>query len=432
MKSPSGLQEIAMLAWLFASTAHGADFFCDPLKGTPEGDGSAARPWRTAEEVLTSGKMQWRDAKGGVANPSAPVKAGDNLLLNSGWHGVLRIKAGFNPRPITIKAAPGQEPNVGWVQAQGGTGWVIKGLTVSTALSPTPLSKTPRALVTLGEQGNAENSGLIVEDCFVYGVLDHTNWSAADWVQKAPDGISLGRNGKGHVAKNNFVLNTRFGIALCAPEARCEGNVVVNFSGDGIRATRDGQVVEHNIVRNNFVSEQDGDRNHDDGIQVFLFNVGTGTLRDLTFRGNLVISRDDDSLPYPNPMQGLGFFDGPLVNFIVEDNVVLVNHYHGITLADAQGCTIRGNTCYSRWPGRLMPWIRLGQKKNQARGNVVCDNYAHSFNFDADKEVKAENNRTVSLWRYQESQAAVVREIEAKYGRLHPTAKRARLGQATW
>jgi hypothetical protein len=37
-------------------------------------------------------------------------------------------------------------------------------------------------------------------------------------------------------------------------------------------------------------------------------------------------------------MQGIGFFDGPLVNFTVEDNVVCSETWHGVALYDAQGC----------------------------------------------------------------------------------------------
>jgi hypothetical protein len=37
----------------------------------------------------------------------------------------------------------------------------------------------------------------------------------------------------------------------------------------------------------------------------------------------------------------------------------------------------------------------MAQKSQQARGNTVRKNFAHSFNFKADAEVKAENNSPV-------------------------------------
>ena len=415
---------------LLAATARGATFYCDPAQGSPQGDGSASRPWRTIEEVLSAKLVQLRSKDGKLANPGAPVKPGDMVLLRSGWHGVIRIAAGYNDRPITIAAAEGHSPQVGWIEIGEGRKWVVKGLVVSPSLAPVPLPRRPGHLVSLGERGGEESAELVVEDCFLYSVLDTAGWTGKDWVEKPLSGIWLGRHGRGHVARNNYILNTRFGIDLCAPDCLCEGNVVANFSADGIRATRDGQIVQYNVIKNNFVGAKDGDQNHDDGIQVFLFNVGTGTVRNVTLRGNIILARETDGLPLPNPLQGIGCFDGPLVGFTVEQNVVCVNHYHGVSLYDAQGCTIRDNVCMSHWPDGPRPWIMLGQKKKQARGNTVRDNLAHSFNFKADAEVKAENNREVSEAEFRQKLAALAASIDGKFGKLHPTAKRPRLQPA--
>jgi parallel beta-helix repeat protein len=407
--------------------AAAATFYCDPAGGSVQGDGSSERPWRTVEEVIRSRLFQMSDSQGKIANPNAPIKPGDTLLLKSGWHGVIQLGSGYNDRPITIAAAPGSTPQVGWIDIGGGRNWRVQRLIVSPSLAPSPLANVPRDLVKLGEHGSDDSTDLIVEGCFIYSVLDTSGWSAKDWVNKSCNGIWLGRHGKHHVARNNFVLNTRFGINLCAPDCVAEGNVVANFSGDGIRITRDGQVAEYNIIKNNFVGAQDGDDNHDDGLQVFLFNKGTGTVRDVILRGNVVVARENDSLPFPNGLQGFGCFDGPLVNFLVESNVVCVNHYHGISLYDAQGCTIQGNTSFSRWSGRMQPWIMLGQKKNVASGNTVKNNYAHSFSFKADSEVKAENNQQVTEEIFNQRLKALTDVIDGKFGKIHPTAKRPRI-----
>ena len=409
------------------ATSHGATFYCDPTSGSAQGDGSSERPWRTVEEVLSAGLVQLCDQDGKPVKADAPVKPGDTLLLRSGWHGVIRIPRGYNDRPITIAADKKHAPQVGWIEIGEGRKWLVKGLTISPSLAPRPLERLPHSLVTLGERGGQQSAELVVEDCFVYSVLDTSAWTGKDWVTKPASGIWLGRHGKGHVARNNYVLNTRYGINLCAPDCLCEGNVVANYSADGIRVTRDGQVVEYNVVKNNFVGSKDGDDNHDDGIQAFLFNVGTGTLRNVKVRGNIIIAREKDDLPFPNPLQGIGFFDGPLVSFVVEKNVICVNHWHGITLGDAQGCTIQDNTVFSRWAGEAIPWVMVGQKKNQARGNTVRGNLAHSFSFKDDPEVKAENNQEVTEASYHQKLAELAASIDEKFGPLHPAAKRPRL-----
>ncbi|HNQ88003.1 MAG TPA: hypothetical protein PKM73_05165 [Verrucomicrobiota bacterium] len=150
-------------------------------------------------------------------------------------------------------------------------------------------------------------------------------------------------------------------------------------------------------------------------------------MRDVTLRGNIILARETDGLSFPNELQGIGCFDGPLVRFTVEDNVVGVNHWHGITLGDAQGCDIRNNACFSRWSGRARPWVQVGQKKNLARGNTVRGNLAHSLDLSADVEVKAENNRFVTEAQFQKRLAELASEIDGKFGRRHPTADRPRL-----
>jgi len=104
-----------------------------------------------------------------------------------------------------------------------------------------------------------------------------------------------------------------------------------------------------------------------------------------------------------------------------------VNHYHGITLCDAQDCTIEDNACFSRWSDRARPWLQLGQKKKQARGNFVRNNLAHSFDFKADADVKTENNLMVTQEEFYQRQARLLTLMEDKFGKLHPVAKRLRL-----
>ncbi|MCS7238541.1 MAG: right-handed parallel beta-helix repeat-containing protein [Thermoguttaceae bacterium] len=426
--NPRGSAVIALAAvGLLLPPVFGRDFYCDPAKGSLRGDGSAERPWGSLEGVLAAGLVQLCDRQGQVRNPDAPVRPGDTILLRSGWHGVIRIPFGYNDRPITIAAEAGHSPQVGWLEIGEGRRWVIRGLAVSPSLAPKPLERIPSRLVMLGERGGPDSAELVIEDCFIFTELDSSGWSAEDWIRKARSGIWLGRNGRAHVARNNFVLNTRFGIELCAPECVCEGNVVANFSADGIRATRDGQVVRHNVIKNIFVSARDGDDNHDDGIQVFLFNVGRGTVRDLVIEGNIVVARERPDLPFPNQLQGIGCFDGPLVNFTVRNNVVWTNHYHGISLYDAQACLVENNVCFALGQSRARPWVMLGQKQNQARGNTVRNNRAHSFNFRADPAVIESGNQNVDELFFRQRLRELLAEINAHFGEVHPVAKRPRL-----
>jgi len=385
-----------------------ATYYADPAAGSPDGDGSAERPWRTLEEVVRARRLA----------------SGDTLLLRSGYHGNVSL-SGANDETITIAAEKGHSPRLGRLVLTEGRNWQFKGLAISPSCGGGPYRGD---MVILGEGG--PSSDIVLEDCFVYTALDSSGWSARDWME-ANNGIFSGRHGTRITLRNNYVLNTRFGVSLSSPDSLCEANVVCGFSGDGIRVTRDGITVQYNVIKDVFVGSAHGDDNHDDGIQCFLFNKGRGTVRRVTVRGNIIIDREEEGRPFATGMQGIGFFDGPLVEFLVEKNVVLVSHWHGISLYDAQGCRILDNACYSKWPGPSRPWIMLGTKRDVggSRGNTVRNNMAHSFDLRADPEVTEEGNVPVKEEVFYQRMRELEAFINGKFGRFHPVAKYSRLGK---
>ena len=83
------------LECLAASVLYGTVFYVDPEKGDMDNDGSAERPWRTVEQVFEHNLIQTRDTAGRLKNPQAPVKAGDTILLRSGYHGEIFCRGGL-------------------------------------------------------------------------------------------------------------------------------------------------------------------------------------------------------------------------------------------------------------------------------------------------------------------------------------------------
>lgn len=391
------------------ATAEGRTFYADPLKGDMANDGSQNRPWRSLAEVAAGGQL-------------ARLKPGDTLLLRSGRHGSVSF-SGDNSGMVTIAAEKGQTPQLARLNLRQGSNWTIRGLTVSPAFGE-PYAGT---CVELGEGGPSHD--LVLEDCYIYSTLDTSAWSIDDWI-KANNGINMGRNGTRLTVRNNHILNTRFGINICAPDSLCEGNIISDFSGDGIRVTRDGDTVRYNVIKNVYASMDDGDMNHDDGIQCFLFNKGTGTVRKLTVRGNVLINREDPKQPHPSGMQGIGFFDGPLVDFAIEDNVILAGSWHGIALFDAQNCRITGNTVFSLpVDAKMKAWIMLGVKPNVggSKGNTVSGNQAWDFKLKDDHTVQAERNTTVTPKSFSVACRAALAEINKRFGEKHPVSGQPRV-----
>lgn len=417
------IPRILVLSLLGATATSAATYVCDPANGAIGNPGTEDQPWPAIEAVIAKGLLPT-----GAKTPDSIVQPGDTVLLRTGYHGRITIPGGNNAKVITIAAAPGATPDLSHVVIRDGARWSLRGLRISPSLAPSPLPKPPRHLVQLGEKGGPECAELVIEDCFIFNTLDSSAWTAADWVAKPVSGIWLGRHGRGHIARNNHILNTRMGMDICAPECLVEGNIIDRFSGDAIRVTRDGIVVRHNIITNNFVSDKDGDKNHDDGIQCFLFNKGRGLVRNVTIVGNIILERSEPGLPLTNSLQGIGFFDGPLENFVVQDNVVRVNAYHGVAVYDGQGCSITGNVCLALDPdSKSKPWVMLGQKRQLAKGNTVTGNHAHSFNFKADAAVTAADNEQIDPAIFQKRQSETLALINRKFGPTHPVSKQPRL-----
>lgn len=412
-----GLGVVATLL-LAISSPHlsSATFYCDPEVGKEANPGTKDAPWPGLAVCVSGGKLN-------------NLSGGDTVLLATGSHGEVTLK-GDNERPVTIAAAPGAHPKLARLFIPSGKNWVIRGLEISPEGAQSPPAGY---MVSVGDRG--PTSDVIIEDCFVYTILDASSWTVQDW-KEARNGILLGRQGDRLTARNNYVLNTRFGISMASTNSTCEGNVVSDFSADGIRVTRDNVTVAWNIIKNAYVSIADGDANHDDAIQCFAFNKGSEPKADHTVRGvrvenNLILMREDPQQRFPSNFQGVGFFDGPLADFVVEGNVVTLDHYHGISLYDSVGSRISNNTVLNPWGGKMAAWIMLGTKPSvgQVRGNTVTGNRAKVFNLKADAQVLASDNEMVEPETHRKHFDALLSEIRDKFGASHPVANRERSAQ---
>src|SRR5262245_14822291 len=183
------MRRVLLAAFLLAAPGAGAaDFYVDPVSGSPGGNGSAARPWRTIEEVVAANLIEsrqwdalpWTPARTLVPrNPGAPVKAGDTIWLLNGYHGELSIMGYYNAAPITIAALPGHVPRLRHVLLRASQNWRLVGLSISPAFGPVYSTASMVRLETHSFQGPAYD--LTVQDCLLRSQADTTGWTAADW-----------------------------------------------------------------------------------------------------------------------------------------------------------------------------------------------------------------------------------------------------------
>jgi hypothetical protein len=141
-------------------------------------------------------------------------------------------------------------------------------------------------------------------------------------------------------------------------------------------------VYEYNRVQNDYV-EDPPDPNHDDGFQSWSVGpggVGTGEVRNVVLRGNVFVNHTNPAHPLRTSMQAIGCFDGWFVNWVVENNVVITDHWHGISFLGMRDSRIVNNTVIDLVAGRPgPPWIAVNPHKNLTPSSnvIVRNNLGH-------------------------------------------------------
>ncbi len=385
-----GMKTTALTIWplllLAAAPLCAAVHYIDPEHGSDTNDGSALRPWKSLQHVMDSGLVEttspeslpFTEDTGLVArNEGAPVKPGDVILLRSGDHGSLAIRGMFNADYVTIAADEGHTPVFRSVTLQSGSHWAFKDVHIQGERDS---DDQPRTLMSIRSHSwHGPVHDVVVEGCVLSSTSDASRWSAEDWNRRARNGIHA--DGTRIILRGNYLKNVNFGLSVSASHSLVESNTVENFSGDGIRGLGDHSVFQYNLIKNCY----DVNDNHDDGFQSWSLGPdgrsGGGVVRGIVLRGNTIINFEDPNQPHRGPLQGIGCFDGMFEDWIIENNVVMVDHWHGITLLGATGCLIVNNTVIDLSPGKPGPtWIRIDNHKNGTassdcviRNNIATD-----------------------------------------------------------
>jgi hypothetical protein len=383
-KLARGIVAGVVACWVQSGVAHAAEFFVDPAAGSASGDGSREHPWQTWEAVVQAGLV------------GTTIHAGDTVWLRSGKHGASVVKSGTFAPAITLAAEAGQTPQLTSASFAQTKGWVVRGLT----LSPSFGTKKGGNIVSIDKA----SSDVTLRDCRLFSVEDASGWTAQDWINTASSGIQV--SGDHITISHNEVKNVRFGISVDGPNALIQYNSVINFSADGLRGLGDDGVFQYNVVKNVYVSQDDGDDNHDDGFQSWSTGPngpGSGVVKRVVLRGNVIINREDPAQKLTNELQGVGCFDGFFEDWIVENNVVATDHWHGISLYGMRGGRIVNNTVIDvndTSPGP--PWIMVSPHKDgTASSNVLIrNNLATDYSIEGDNLTQDHNTELKDLSSY--------------------------------
>lgn len=337
-----------------------------------QADGSHAAPWSDLQRLFTE----------------EIVKSGDEVVLLDGFFGSLKLEGRKFSKRTFISGQPGKAARLFSLRINDSKNLHLRNLTISPSFSDRP---APKSIIYVGKS----SSQIILEGLSVFSAPDVSNWSKSDWNTKTSHGMRI--EGNDIELRNNVVSNVDFGITVIGKYTKVIGNEVNRFAGDGLRGLGDHALFEQNTVKNCITVN----KNHDDGFQSWSHGkdgkVGTGEVKDVTLRRNLFLAYEDPDQPFRCKMQGIGLFGGMYVNWVIENNIVITDHWHGITVLGAQNVRIVNNTVID--PNRSRPgpaWISIGKHQDGrlSNGNLVANNIAHSFKMDK-KGVVLLRNSTV-------------------------------------
>jgi parallel beta-helix repeat protein len=402
----------------------GHTFYIDPINGSANGDGSVQKPWRTLQEVIENGLIEtYQHSENNnpssdlvIVNEGAPVKGGDRLLLRSGYYGFVSVSNFIFKDWLTIEGESGHEAILSQFKANGAfKNFYLKNLTIKkdsyegaeNYWAADDITHNTNACLYLGSSdfwGKGES--VKVNGLTLKTTDDISGWDEATWSERVAGGVSL-RSVENVEVYNCHIENISLGISIeyMSDYAKIVGNTIQNYSLDGARLISNNVFFAYNTIKGCYKI----DDNHDDAIQSYSRgednSPGTGVLYNNVVRGNLIIGINGPDQPLAGTPQGIGCFDGFFDGWIVENNVVITNHYHGITFMGMRNSKIANNTVIDQIPGDdLSPWIRISNHKNGSPSEncLIINNLAmRSINVEGNN-VTERNNYVIGHDNYSQ------------------------------
>ncbi len=372
-------------------------FYVDPTIGNDNNDGSINSPWKNLQNVINN-KIS-----------DNTIIGGDIIYLKSGNYGDLVIRGKHNSDFITIKAL-GSDTSFSTIKIESSSKWRFSGITVISknrgiAINGeyAPYSSRRTQLVYIKKDA----SYIIFDHNKFYSDYNYKDWNITQWGEFVNNGIySYGHHVM--IFKNEFravniviLLAGEFSVAIA--------NDIKDFSEDAMRGVANNQLFEGNIIKDCY----NINRLHNDGFQSYTSSANNyAPVKNITIRKNKIIGTIKMNNSYGDiGLQGIGCFDGFFENFIIENNVIAISNYHGITLVGAKNSKIINNTVVgtdfvnekcvtidngTTNCGKRIPWIMIRPHKDgRASSSCLIRNNIFSNQISACSKYKVVNGRDV-------------------------------------
>jgi parallel beta-helix repeat protein len=315
----------------------------------------------------------------GLSTAIAGATGGETIQLAPGVYNAITINKTPASKVIITSRDANNPAIVGKITANG-SNWHFNNLDVS-ATFPAGAHNTAYLAVTLkGSNNTFENSSV------TYG--NSAGWTATDWNTKAGSGVSVS-GGTNNLIKNNLIKTVHFGITVdhSAKNATVINNTIDGVAGDGMRGLGDFGLFENNLILN--TKQTNG--NHSDCFQSWSKlngTVGAGEVVGVVIRGNQCLPALNTTDPLTANTQGYSIFDGVARDWIVENNILFSNTFHGSSLSGGNNSVIRNNTLVGA----------NGALPGTPNGNAVHAKVSGTKTGIAPVNSKVENNIVNNVW----------------------------------
>ena len=367
------------------ATAQSCTYYAAATGGSTTNDGTLASPWSNLEAILAAAQ---------------PLADGDVVCLLSGDHGAPFVDGLNFATGVTFAAMTGESPRVAQIKIEASSNLVFDGILVDGSATINPGADEKEQFLITGNEATHHISFLRMT---IRSATDSSAWTKADWYQRCKGGIDM--RGSHTTVEDSTLLNVYHALSLRGSNSQVARNLIDNFAGDAIRGLGSFSTYEWNVVRDAYVN--DYAIQHDDGFQAFNLaadpKVEAVTIRNnqfVQFRDPITSFVTDNDL-MSRELQGIIITDGYADGWLVENNLVVTNHPHGISLYGARNCRVQNNTVVQPpfHSDSEVPWILITDQSKTGQSNfdnVIRNNLATkltTWTYDASSVV--ENNTDI-------------------------------------
>ncbi|MEP0367030.1 MAG: putative Ig domain-containing protein [Cyclobacteriaceae bacterium] len=366
----------------------GTVYYLDPVNGSMANNGSQASPWASLASV---------------AYVAPTIADGATLYLMDGDHGTPYVQNYTFTNGITVTPLSGHNPTVTSISLNNCTNWTFDGVMFDGTSST--LTKDG-FLIT----GDVNSHHITFNNCTVQSAVSSSTWTKTDWYNNVKGGMDM--RADYITVTNTTIKNTYHALSLRGDYSTATGNLIDNFAGDAIRGLGSFSTYEYNTVRDCYID--DYSIQHDDGFQAYNLDSDP-KIEGVTLRFNKILLFEDpitqfviDNNLIGTLMQGLIITDGYADSWVVENNLIVNQQAHGISLYGARNCKVQNNTVvqHPNFTDTTVPRIYLDDQSKTGQtnfNNVIRNNIAGQFTtwtFDGTSTVQNNVDITTNVSNY--------------------------------